>query len=83
MSLVCGMRSDPSEQQEADNVTPQPPSLVYDTGNTVNTALSSQIGILPELSATYGQLTDMVPWSGPRLDIGPEEIWEFDPGLSA
>lgn len=83
ISLDCGIRSDPSEQQEPDNVPPQPPLPVFDTGIAFNTAPSSQMGIIPELSTTQGQFADMAPWPENRLEIGPNDIWTFDPGLTA
>ncbi|KAJ5313908.1 uncharacterized protein N7443_000792 [Penicillium atrosanguineum] len=81
ISLVCGMRSDPSEQQEPDNVPPHP--LLFDTGIAVNTAPSSQMGIIPELSTTQVQFTDIVHWPETRLEIGPNDIWTFGTGLAA
>ncbi|KAJ5127414.1 hypothetical protein N7448_008193 [Penicillium atrosanguineum] len=81
ISLVCRMRSDPSEQQEPDNVPPHP--LLFDTGIAVNTAPSSQMGIIPELSTTQVQFTDIVHWPETRLEIGPNDIWTFGTGLAA
>lgn len=83
ISLDCGIRGDPSEQQEPDNVSPQPPLPVFDTGIAVNTAPSSQVGIIPELCTTQGQFADIAPWSGTRFETGPNDIWTFDPGLTA
>jgi hypothetical protein len=83
ISLDCGIRSDTSEQQESDNVPPQPPLPVFDTGIAINTTPSSQMGIIPELSTIQGQFTDMLAWPETRLEIEPNDIWTFDPGLTA
>ncbi|KAE8423440.1 hypothetical protein BDV36DRAFT_305977 [Aspergillus pseudocaelatus] len=79
ISLDCSTRSDLPEQQQLNNGPPNPSS----TDLAANNALSSNVGNTTEASTMHDQATDAGSWPEARLELGPADIWSFDPDLTA
>lgn len=81
ISLDCSTRNDlPEKQRLLNNGPPKPTS----THLTSNSALSSNVGNATEIDTVHdGQSTDAGPWPEARLELGPADIWSFDPDLTA
>lgn len=79
ISLECRTRSDLPEQQQQQFNNGHPGSISTDLA--ANNAPSSNVGNITEASIVHGQATDVGPWPEARLELGPVDIWSFDPDL--
>ncbi|BAE64649.1 unnamed protein product [Aspergillus oryzae RIB40] len=79
ISIDYSTRSGLPGQQRLNNVPPKPTG----TDLAANSALSSNVGNAAEASAVHEQATDVGPLLEARLELGPADIWSFDPDLTA
>ncbi|KOC07637.1 hypothetical protein AFLA70_153g002191 [Aspergillus flavus AF70] len=79
ISIDYSTRSGLPGQQRLNNVPPKPTG----TDLAANSALSSNMGNAAEASAVHEQATDVGPLLEARLELGPADIWSFDPDLTA
>ncbi|GAB1200428.1 hypothetical protein APSETT444_009801 [Aspergillus pseudonomiae] len=78
ISLDCSTRSNLPGQQPLNNGLPKH----IGTDLASDSALSSNAGNTTEASTVHDQTMNVGPWPEARLELGPADIWSFDPDLT-
>ncbi|KAE8143637.1 hypothetical protein BDV38DRAFT_276721 [Aspergillus pseudotamarii] len=79
ISLDCSTRGDFPDQRQLNNGAPKPIHADLAASNP----LSSNMGNTTEAGTVHDQAMDAGPWPEARLELGPADIWSFDPDLTA